>query len=771
MSTYPLATIFHGDVTVEEGSDYTQFGYGDLNVHRKLIVNGLENSNGSPSVGSVLISGGVKIDQSLHVHGDLNVLYDQTRLTETHIDTTNGPTTITGGNKVDINVGTTSNFITTAGDLTMYSSAGSLKLYGGLNSISAIDISAKNSNGGITLMSGIDGGIDIGVGTGNYKQTTSNGNTIITTNNGYGNFVVNSNSNNQDLNIHLTGNTDSQIKIESSGNNTSKDAILINTTNDNGSITISNNNGLGSGYLEQMVGSGGFYVTTNTSGPIAIIAQASTSEYLIKTNTAGNNMTIGLENCTDSALLIKSSGTNATRRALEIKTTCPGGSIYLTNPTQGSVGGVNIFSASSGLNCVTSNGSTSITTYSGTTSIVNETTLNNQDINISINGETDSKINITSDAPLQDAINLTTTNSGGILIDSDSLVSIQSNDISDGIKIGTDYTIPISIGTALNTTTINGDLLVKGTTTTINTEVVTIKDNIIVVNNTPLSGSDGGMAIKRYQNANDDGSGDVVADTPEVTGNVVNGGTITTVVLDSSASSSNNIYNGWWIKLNKGSNYQVRRISSYDGATKTATIYSTSDQTFTLGNPSPIEGMNFTQVPDDTWNYSLYPCHYVLSIWDESANQFVLMCASESTNGMYEFAHYTDLRLNKLIAQEINTTYINGSLADITTTVTLDDDSTSPVTITNFPSNIKYGIYLVFVKPISITQRAHGIFMIGRANLNGTPGTVVRIISVRGINNEQLDIQWLADDWPQLFYRYKPGIIGNTEYQIKMISL
>jgi len=70
----PLATIFHGDVTLEQGSDVVNFGWGDLNVHRKVIVNGGENSTGVNSVGSVLISGGVKIDKNAHIHENLYVL-------------------------------------------------------------------------------------------------------------------------------------------------------------------------------------------------------------------------------------------------------------------------------------------------------------------------------------------------------------------------------------------------------------------------------------------------------------------------------------------------------------------------------------------------------------------------------------------------------------------------------------------------------------------------------------------------------------------------
>ena len=34
----PLATIFHGDVTLEQGSNVENFGWGDLNVNRKKQI-------------------------------------------------------------------------------------------------------------------------------------------------------------------------------------------------------------------------------------------------------------------------------------------------------------------------------------------------------------------------------------------------------------------------------------------------------------------------------------------------------------------------------------------------------------------------------------------------------------------------------------------------------------------------------------------------------------------------------------------------------------
>ena len=114
----PLSTIFHGDVTLEQGSDVTQFGWGDININRKCVINGTENSTCNTD-GSLIVAGGVGITKTLNVHENLNVLYGVTRLTETHINTNNGPFTVTGGNTVFIQVGADAQFVSTAGNINL----------------------------------------------------------------------------------------------------------------------------------------------------------------------------------------------------------------------------------------------------------------------------------------------------------------------------------------------------------------------------------------------------------------------------------------------------------------------------------------------------------------------------------------------------------------------------------------------------------------------------------------------------------------------------
>jgi hypothetical protein len=771
MST-PLATIFHGDVTLETGSDVTQFGWGDININRKCIINGTENSTCNTD-GALIVAGGVGITKTLNVHENTNVLYGITNLTETHIDTNNGPFTVTGGNIAYIRVDDDATFVSTGGDVHINSLLGNLQLYSGFNQPDAISILASHQDGGISLLSGtVSGQISIVSGSGGITETTSNGNISITANNGNGNFIVNSENNNQHLSISLNGSTDSQLKIESSGTNITNQALLINTINTNGSIQISNANGLGEGSITQLTGSGGFTMITNTSGPISITSQAASSSYIVDSAGNNQNLTIGLINETDSSLIIKSAGNNTTKTALEIQTTSSTGNISINQPIAAS-GQTIIRTGTGGLDVSTqTGGSIYMTTYGASSTFTNTTYADDQDLNISVTGNTNSRVNITSSGIGNDAIKLSTTSvTGGIFLTANGTVRLESADGS--IQIATDTpSTPVYIGTTSSTTTIYGDLDVKGVTTTVESTVVTINDNIITVNNAPSGTSDGGLSIKRYQAANDSAFGDVVSDVPDHSGTIQNGSnTTTTAHLSSSASSVDDYYNGWWIKITSGTGAnQVRRIKSYSGSTRLATIYSTSDQTGILGNPIPVEGMDFSTILDTTSTYSLYPCHFVMMIWDESLDEFSFVCSSQHPSENSSIVHYSDLHINNLKAADITIDTINGSQADITTYVTLNNNSTNPVTITDFPST--YGIYLLFVKPNIDSARTHGIFMIGRVNGVGIPGTVIRLISVKGMHNDQLDVQWPSDSLPQLLYRpYPNGIGGTTQYKIKIVSL
>ena len=172
----------------------------------------------------------------------------------------------------------------------------------------------------------------------------------------------------------------------------------------------------------------------------------------------------------------------------------------------------------------------------------------------------------------------------------------------------------------LGNTVIAGDLTVNGQTTTINATNTALKDNVFLLNSGPTGSSDSGFMIHRYQQDNNIGSGDVVTDTspPETyTLPGQTGMTNTQFKLTVSANALDNYYTGWWIKVSSGfSNNQVRRITSYNGTTRTATVSSA----WTNQNPAIGDVVN------------LYHRPYVGLIYNETTDRFEFGSSARDPN-------------------------------------------------------------------------------------------------------------------------------------------
>jgi hypothetical protein len=185
----------------------------------------------------------------------------------------------------------------------------------------------------------------------------------------------------------------------------------------------------------------------------------------------------------------------------------------------------------------------------------------------------------------------------------------------------------VYIGGGLNVTgdsVLFGDLTISGTKFTSNTTTLSTIDNIIVVNSAPSGTSDAGISEKRYQLANDLSHGDVITgDIVEHSDTSQSTGTSTTIVLSSGSSISNDFYNKFWIHIHSGTGSgQVRKIKSYNGTSKIATIYDSADHT---SDPhTPIEGLDFSTIPDNTSEYNLFSSQYIIQIWDETDKVFLI---------------------------------------------------------------------------------------------------------------------------------------------------
>lgn len=144
---------------------------------------------------------------------------------------------------------------------------------------------------------------------------------------------------------------------------------------------------------------------------------------------------------------------------------------------------------------------------------------------------------------------------------------VDSSGDSVGTVSNTSWNIPVDV-------TIGGDLIVNGTTTSVNSTVVDIADNVILVNSGPGSlKTSAGYAVERYQAANNAGTGDVVTDVGALVVTNADIGDQTGMsdvqIKLAGGSASNGYYVGMWLLSADGN---ARRVTAYDGTTKVATV-------------------------------------------------------------------------------------------------------------------------------------------------------------------------------------------------------
>ena len=765
MST-PLSTLIHGDLTLETGCDTALYGFGNLNVASNVTILGTAGNALNLSAGGAYINGNLTVGSQLHVDGT-------SYLQSTFIDTSAGVFNVSGGNAANIVVGTSSSFITTQGDLTLASTVGNVFLASGLNSANAVQILATNNGGGVNVLSGQGSGIALTAGSGGIQGMTSAGSINLTANNpgAPSSFVVNSAGANQNLTLCVAGTTDSSVIIQGSGTNITVPAIQILTTNTSGNIVIANTGGSSVGSITNIAGSGGFFATTNTGGPIGLTANGGASYFVVNTDGPGENLTIGVNNTSASALILTSAGTG---NAIQMTTTSSSGNILITQAA-GGAGGINVTTGSTGLSVNTQiGGGINLLANGASSSFINQTTNNGQDLTMCVQGNTASKLILCSTGTSSGAITISSSStSGSINTIAGGAININtSGGGGTGINIGTGLPVPIYISSTGQTTTINGNLDVLGTTTTTNVAINTINNNVLILNSSSMA--DAGTAIKRYQGVQDGvvcpGAGDIINGIPEETG-VFLANQLNNVTLVLTSAQPTGYYNGWWIKWTSGGVCYVRRIKTYTSGGN-AVIYDSADQV--ISADSPATGLDLTPGTSLLGDaYSLFPCSYMATIWDETNQRFEMVC-TPTINPIDPFS-YANLSINNLTANAITCNTINGTVADFSTTFNLIDGSTSPVALTTLAN---YGLYILLVRPtgtnVNDSQYPHAIFLVGK-NGGSSCGQVVRVLGIKGVNGANLDMQWPAGaNKPAIFYRPAPvtsPLNGTVNYTVKVITV
>lgn len=745
----------------------------------------------------------------------------------------NGVNVNSSSGGVNVSASGNSSFaVTGAYDLTMSSTLGQVVVESAKNQPDAVEINATNAAGGVTILGG----------TGGLTATMTDGPINLSSSNVASSWSHATNGAGQHLTLQLTGATTSRMILTSAG--TTSNALTL--TASAGGISMSSVTGLSS---------------TVSNGPMTLNATGASSSFTNTSTGNGQNLTISLAGATASSLILSSAGTGATAININASASTSGmsltsGTSGLTMTTTGgfSLNGTGVNSnvtltsngdgqtltvgvtgthdsklvlssegtSSSAIHLNATNASSGVTMNMGTggfnvtsvggpfiisgsqsaVSLTQTTTAGSQNFNISQLGAFTSRIIIDTKSTPDDALTLSAT-SGGISLTAGQKISIITTDTVDGIDIGNVSNVPIFIGSSLGSTTVRhnlivvGDLTVSGTTTTVDSEVVTVQDNIMLVNSAPSGSADGGMLIKRYQTQNDSGQGDVVNDTAAFTFTAT-AGTSTTVTLPAGASGANNAYNGYWLKISSGTGSgQVRRVKAYNGTTKVVTIYTTSDET---ASPSiPPVGANFTTTPDNTSEVQLFYTPYIGTIYQESSDNIVFAYAAldPSSGANLTITKEANVRVNNLTAtgsvftdviEEYTTnngvtissvnindgvmtgvTSINGASLSSDYSVNLVDNSTSGVTL---PGSLSYGTYMVMV---SANSNANGAFASFSLSGNTTNGFYInRMSSIESVTGESLNISQVAGSAPTISHGNVKtvGASGaNLTYNVKIIRM
>lgn len=244
---------------------------------------------------------------------------------------------------------------------------------------------------------------------------------------------------------------------------------------------------------------------------------------------------------------------------------------------------------------------------------------------------------------------------------------------SDSVSIATTNSAPVNVGSVNSlinlkgNVVVGGNLLVSGETTTINSEIITIKDIAIVVNDAPNGTSDGGFLIHRWQPPNNNLIGDLVSGVIKETGTFGSGSaTPGTLVLNSSGSGINNHYRGWWISINSGVGAnQVRRIKAYNGATKVATIFTDSDNNTTVMAPIFTDGLDLSIAPVSGDSYRLFDSPYAGVYFSAEAQEMRFAGVSfDASSGVFGTpTTYYDIHANSIV---IESGFVANGTTDIT---------------------------------------------------------------------------------------------------------
>lgn len=738
----------------------------------------------------------------------------------------------TGGMSID--VAAASNFTTTSGAITVEATAasgGRIIVEGGDSGAQAITLTATNAAGGIDLNAGTNGFTADSTGAISLDAAAASNFSIATTGAGQdltlavtgatdSSVIVSSTGTNANDAIQLTATAggltasiNNNVIIDSTAGQIDINAAagVINIGNDDvdqninigtqGERTIAIGNGVGAAGVTIDAGTGGISLDaaaasnfTTSAGNIVINSAAALdvdAADAITIDSSGAGVSIdaaAASNFTTSAgalTLDGNGGVNIAGNAAEIDMTTTGtidinsgpldidatggaGNAAVTLDTDDTTNGISIGTGTSGVPIsighttseVTINDNLTVTgdlTVNGTTTTIDTETMTVEDTIILVNS-LPSQLGEDVGIAAKRFQNHNTAGTGDVVSDSSTFQLTGTATISDAsgavVGSGTLFTTELEVN---NLITIDGQ--------TKKVTAITDATNLTVASAYTTSKS-GELITSGHDSVNHNGSGD--------TGTAQAGGSATTIVLNDAASSVDDFYNGWWIHITAGtSSGDVRRIKDYVGASTTATIWSTADES---GDPqTPVQGADFTSSPNATSVYSLYRCPYVLSAYDESADEWFFGCTADDpaaagavTITEYLNIHAGDAEFNGTLSVDIINEHssnhgvlidgvlikdgtITGTVSGTAETINLTDNLSGTANRVQLTSAATRGVFLILVESQAV-DGAVAMFAVS-SNAAGEAGHVARLTHDRGDDNEILGMTYQASEQPALYYR------------------
>jgi hypothetical protein len=677
----------NGIVTFANNTSSLNSSTGVLIMSGGVSINNNVNSTSITRGGSLTIAGGAAVSQDLYIGGSLYAVKNTSNLYKLNIVSTD-PTTSSTTGALFVSGGLS---IQNTSDAVNISNGGALIISGGASIV-------KNMYVGSTLNALTDAYLG-----GMYFTSTENNNFVMTPDNPRIidsftpiNFTRYNNTNSNIVTIHGTGlvlNDSSTLKI--GGTLVSPDGYSINFTNGNlnvisdvsgytikveqsdlnvngntgyiawkslqsklqimnSSIELSNTQGK-SIVITSPNSSGVSYIIPNSVNGTINLGQNTTGSQLttVLSNNLGNSSVIFTPSTTSSNLNLTSnvitnfSGpvnalgvVNFSGNAMHSTITNTSGSalwIYLGqvsgyaeidfngNGGNGMSSGLKLIASVTSGNCNTSHyhyGSTAFDNVNKVASYVFKDTLSQFQLYTLVPSNSETNINVlVSSTPLSISFEGTSTVPNGT---TSGYIGSWTQEYSTRIESTLQFTF--------------GDVTMEGYTKT--------ADNLPIIgyNNELVTGSrDLGILLQRYQQPNDAGLGDIVNDiSPAYIDSIPTqelGPASYQLKLSNLASSVDDYYTGWWVRVYTGANVgQVREITSYNGTQRVATL----STPFTTSNPS---------LGDTVY---LYNNTLIANYYDHVNNTFSLSFTDKKSSQV-NVNNNADLRLSKLYSTDTTT--------------------------------------------------------------------------------------------------------------------